>query len=85
MLFRYVQSLKKMLNENGFNKTLIVAKDGGADICDDMAAGEEHICTQLHVRHLPLQQEYICISAASSILIWHECSRLAVLMHIPDP
>jgi len=32
-----VQSLKKMLTTNGFGDTLIVAKDGSADICDDMA------------------------------------------------
>ena len=33
----YVQTLKKTLADAGYPKVKIVAKDGGADICDDMA------------------------------------------------
>jgi len=34
---RYVTILRKVLDDNGFNKTMIVAKDGDKSICDEMA------------------------------------------------
>ncbi|XP_065185004.1 galactocerebrosidase-like [Sycon ciliatum] len=38
----YVVALRNALNKAGFEKTLIVAKDGGADICNSMAADKAY-------------------------------------------
>jgi galactosylceramidase len=41
----YAESLRNTLNEAGFGKTKIVAKDGGADICDSMHADPKYAAT----------------------------------------
>ncbi|EDQ89733.1 uncharacterized protein MONBRDRAFT_480, partial [Monosiga brevicollis MX1] len=38
----YVQTLRKFLDEAGYNNTKIVARDGGADICDDLAKDPDY-------------------------------------------
>jgi hypothetical protein len=46
-----------VLKQNGQGNTLIVAKDGGADICNDMAADPEYVAnpptTELYVANPP--------------------------------
>ena len=34
---RYAKTLRKTLDDAGFSNTKLVAKDGGADICDDLS------------------------------------------------
>lgn len=38
----YVKMLRRTLDLAGFNRTRIVARDGGADICNDLAEDEEY-------------------------------------------
>ena len=38
----YAKTLRATLDKAGFANTTLVAKDGGADICDDMAADKEY-------------------------------------------
>jgi len=38
----YAKTLRKILDEGGFTNTTLVAKDGGADICDEMAKDKEY-------------------------------------------
>ena len=39
---RYVKMLRKTLDDAGFHRTRIVAKDAGWDICDKLAADPEY-------------------------------------------
>lgn len=38
----YAKTLRKTLDDAGFTDTILVAKDGGADICDDLAKDPEY-------------------------------------------
>lgn len=58
----YTESLRQTLNEAGFNHTLIVAKDGGSDICDDMAKDPEYVGSPTH----PLLFKLMCAIRATS-------------------
>lgn len=57
----YTESLRQTLNEAGFQDTKIVARDGGADICNDMAKDPAYVRVFRSAAHCPCY---------SSVCLW---------------
>ena len=51
----YVKALRQALDARGFERTRIVAKDGNADICEDLAADKSYadagVCNVFPLSH----------------------------------
>ena len=58
----YAKTLRQTLNNAGFKKTLLVAKDGGADICNDLAQDPEYAAA-IGIIGLHYPSDYACVPA----------------------